>query len=557
MVGEQPDLGAGRRLSSSPAGTSCRRDRSAPARSGCSTAAAPTGVQVTEKVSFQKDAGEPAVSPDGKFLYYSKDVTPSPTFEYNKNPHAGIYAIVRRDLADRPRADARRAAPAAPSRRASRRTASGSRSSAASTPAASCSSAASRPAPSARSSPGSTRISRRPGRSSAPTRSTRGLPDSHRPGRLGRRQDLARRSAGARCRTAAGRRRAAARARDPVHRQGRADDHRGRALPGRRSRPTASRCGCCAAPSCRPTARASSTARSASCGSRRCPSGAPQAPHQPRRPRVRSGVLAPTAARSSTPRGATSSAAAIRTIGVDGSGGRDVVTTPGHYVEPSFSPDGTADRLSAPSTATTCAGPTTASSPASSSCRPPAATPVLVREEGTSPRFDAHRHAHLLPGAARRSHGARQRDDRQRLGDRPRALGERHASWCRRRTASGWRSRSGGAPTSRRCRRPAGRSRSARPRKAFPVARVSRDSGWDLHWSDAAHDPLDARRRSLHARPGARRSRSSRDGAEKPDEPEAAGVAIGFEQASDKPSGHHRAGRRAHRVDERAHPAAA
>ncbi|MFI5077341.1 MAG: TolB family protein, partial [Vicinamibacteria bacterium] len=34
------------------------------------------GVQVTEKVSFQKDAGEPALSPDGKFLYYSKDVTP-------------------------------------------------------------------------------------------------------------------------------------------------------------------------------------------------------------------------------------------------------------------------------------------------------------------------------------------------------------------------------------------------------------------------------------------------------------------------------------------------
>ena len=57
------------------------------------------GVQVTEKVSFQKDAGEPALSPDGKFLYYSKDVTPSPTFEYDKNPHAGIYAIIRRELA--------------------------------------------------------------------------------------------------------------------------------------------------------------------------------------------------------------------------------------------------------------------------------------------------------------------------------------------------------------------------------------------------------------------------------------------------------------------------
>ena len=57
------------------------------------------GVQVTEKNSCQKDAGEPAISPDGKFLYYSKDVTPGQTFEYNKDPHAGIYAIIRHELA--------------------------------------------------------------------------------------------------------------------------------------------------------------------------------------------------------------------------------------------------------------------------------------------------------------------------------------------------------------------------------------------------------------------------------------------------------------------------
>ncbi len=99
------------------------------------------GVQVTEKVSFQKDAGEPAISPDGRFLYYSKDVTPSPTFEYDKNPHAGIYAIIRRELATGRERNDRRAAPAARSRRASRPTASGSPSSAASRPAASCSSA--------------------------------------------------------------------------------------------------------------------------------------------------------------------------------------------------------------------------------------------------------------------------------------------------------------------------------------------------------------------------------------------------------------------------------
>jgi imidazolonepropionase-like amidohydrolase/Tol biopolymer transport system component len=56
------------------------------------------GLQVTERVSWQKDAGEPDLSPDGKHLYYSKDVTPGQTFEYNKDPNGTIYAILRRDL---------------------------------------------------------------------------------------------------------------------------------------------------------------------------------------------------------------------------------------------------------------------------------------------------------------------------------------------------------------------------------------------------------------------------------------------------------------------------
>lgn len=56
------------------------------------------GLQVTEKNGFQKDAGEPAVSADGRYLYYSKDVTPGQTFEYNKDPNGEIYDIVQRDL---------------------------------------------------------------------------------------------------------------------------------------------------------------------------------------------------------------------------------------------------------------------------------------------------------------------------------------------------------------------------------------------------------------------------------------------------------------------------
>jgi Tol biopolymer transport system component/imidazolonepropionase-like amidohydrolase len=61
-------------------------------------AAGSDGLQVTEKNGFQKDAGEPSVSPDGRYLYYSKDVTPGQQFEYNKDPNGTIYAIIRRDL---------------------------------------------------------------------------------------------------------------------------------------------------------------------------------------------------------------------------------------------------------------------------------------------------------------------------------------------------------------------------------------------------------------------------------------------------------------------------
>jgi imidazolonepropionase-like amidohydrolase/Tol biopolymer transport system component len=56
------------------------------------------GLQVTERTGWQKDNGEPVISPDGRYLYYSKDVTPGMTFEYNKDPNGTIYAIMRRDL---------------------------------------------------------------------------------------------------------------------------------------------------------------------------------------------------------------------------------------------------------------------------------------------------------------------------------------------------------------------------------------------------------------------------------------------------------------------------
>ncbi|WP_373716899.1 amidohydrolase family protein [Roseateles sp.] len=58
------------------------------------------GVQLNEKPNWQKDLGEPAVSPDGKYLYYSQDTTPGRVFEYNKDSNGEIYKIFRQDLSD-------------------------------------------------------------------------------------------------------------------------------------------------------------------------------------------------------------------------------------------------------------------------------------------------------------------------------------------------------------------------------------------------------------------------------------------------------------------------
>jgi imidazolonepropionase-like amidohydrolase/Tol biopolymer transport system component len=53
------------------------------------------GIQLTKRKNDQQDAGEPIVSPDGNYVYWSEDVTPGPNFEYNKDPNKGIYAIQR------------------------------------------------------------------------------------------------------------------------------------------------------------------------------------------------------------------------------------------------------------------------------------------------------------------------------------------------------------------------------------------------------------------------------------------------------------------------------
>jgi imidazolonepropionase-like amidohydrolase/Tol biopolymer transport system component len=55
------------------------------------------GSQLTIKKNKQQDAGEPCVSPDGRYVYYSEDMYPGGFFQYNKDPNNQIYAIKRFD----------------------------------------------------------------------------------------------------------------------------------------------------------------------------------------------------------------------------------------------------------------------------------------------------------------------------------------------------------------------------------------------------------------------------------------------------------------------------
>jgi len=56
-----------------------------------------SGMQMTKRPNDQKDLGEPAFSPDGRYVYFSRDSTPGKTFEYSKDPNSQIYTIERLD----------------------------------------------------------------------------------------------------------------------------------------------------------------------------------------------------------------------------------------------------------------------------------------------------------------------------------------------------------------------------------------------------------------------------------------------------------------------------
>ncbi len=55
------------------------------------------GLQLTARKNDQQDVNEPAISPDGRYVYYSEDMYPGGFFQYNKDPNNEIFVINRFD----------------------------------------------------------------------------------------------------------------------------------------------------------------------------------------------------------------------------------------------------------------------------------------------------------------------------------------------------------------------------------------------------------------------------------------------------------------------------
>lgn len=55
------------------------------------------GLPMSKRPTEQKDTGEPAFSPDGRYLYYSEDTSPGRIYQYNPDVNGQIYVIKRLD----------------------------------------------------------------------------------------------------------------------------------------------------------------------------------------------------------------------------------------------------------------------------------------------------------------------------------------------------------------------------------------------------------------------------------------------------------------------------
>jgi len=56
-----------------------------------------SGLKLTDRRNWEQNATEPSVSPDGRYVYFSEDVSPGGGFQYNRDVYAGIYVVQRLD----------------------------------------------------------------------------------------------------------------------------------------------------------------------------------------------------------------------------------------------------------------------------------------------------------------------------------------------------------------------------------------------------------------------------------------------------------------------------
>ena len=55
------------------------------------------GLRLTDRRNWEQNATEPVISPDGRYVYFSEDVSPGGGFDYNRDPHGVIYVVQRLD----------------------------------------------------------------------------------------------------------------------------------------------------------------------------------------------------------------------------------------------------------------------------------------------------------------------------------------------------------------------------------------------------------------------------------------------------------------------------
>lgn len=55
------------------------------------------GLKLTDRRNWEQNATEPVVSPDGRYVYFTEDVSPGGGFQYNRDPHGVIYVVQRFD----------------------------------------------------------------------------------------------------------------------------------------------------------------------------------------------------------------------------------------------------------------------------------------------------------------------------------------------------------------------------------------------------------------------------------------------------------------------------